>query len=151
VRPSDIHFSYGPHGKPALASPLSNIRFNISHSNHLAVFAFTGGCEVGVDVELIRPDIDSELLSQRFLPHSQASTVQDAPPDQQAAVFLHHWTRIEAITKMFGYGVTGYEPSEDMSQASVPRTVHVLSFGTQAIISLATSKPIQVICASKLK
>ena len=31
------------------------VEFNLSHSGVLAVYAFTSGCAVGVDVELIRP------------------------------------------------------------------------------------------------
>jgi phosphopantetheinyl transferase len=157
VQPGDLCFSYGPRGKPALASPLSDIRFNISHSKHLAAFAFTNVCEVGVDVELIRPDIDSKLLSQGFLTNHEASIVKQAPPHQQPEVFLHYWTRAEAIAKMFGTGLADREltddinpPHEGLSPASVPKTVHVLRLGTQAIIALATSKPIQIIRASTL-
>jgi 4'-phosphopantetheinyl transferase len=155
VPPGDSCFSYGPRGKPALASPLSDIRFNISHSKHLAAFAFTNGCQVGVDVELIRPDIDLKLLSEGFLTGQEASIVQQAPPQQQTEVFLHYWTRAEAIAKMFGTGLADREPADDtnsqhegISPAPVPEAVHVLRLGTQAIIALATSKPIQIIRAS---
>ena len=117
--------------------------------------AFTNGCEVGVDVELIRPDIDSKLLSQGFLSNQEASIVKQAPPKQQPEVFLHYWTRAEAIAKMLGTGLADREPTDDInppnegiSPASVPKTVHVLRVGTQAIIALATSKPIQIIRAS---
>ena len=54
--PVDIAFEYGIHGKPALArrhgSPL---KFNVSHSDGVALMAISHGVEVGIDVEAIRP------------------------------------------------------------------------------------------------
>src|SRR5262245_52320624 len=40
VDPSRLEFSYGPHGKPALAGPTSmrSLRFNLAHSADLALY-----------------------------------------------------------------------------------------------------------------
>lgn len=54
VSPASIQFECGSKGKPALAAPLL-LNFNASRSGGLAVFAFTVSCEIGVDVEQIRP------------------------------------------------------------------------------------------------
>src|SRR5258708_33382013 len=56
--PSSLRFKYSPKGKPSLL-PSSGLEFNISHSGRLALFAFTYGCSVGIDVEQIRemPDL----------------------------------------------------------------------------------------------
>src|SRR5215469_11484453 len=46
-----LEFQYAEHGKPYLDPAVNScgIRFNISHSHHLALLAFAVGREVGVD------------------------------------------------------------------------------------------------------
>ena len=66
---STIVFSYGPFGKPAIV-PVAGDRavfFNVSHSEHLAVYAVTTVCPVGVDIERRRAIPDVEHLASRFL------------------------------------------------------------------------------------
>src|SRR5215831_9276972 len=49
--PQHVRFVYGPHGKPELASDVGGIglRFNVSHSHGLALYAVTRHREIGVD------------------------------------------------------------------------------------------------------
>lgn len=49
--PSALRFSYGPWGKPSLLPP-NDLRFNLSHSHDLALYAVSGR-EVGIDLERI--------------------------------------------------------------------------------------------------
>ena len=53
VRPASVELVHGAHGKPALvrhcAAP--DLRFNVSHSEDVAVYAFSPGREIGIDVE----------------------------------------------------------------------------------------------------
>ncbi len=62
VAPEMLEFSYGPYGKPALASQPAekDLRFNVSHSGSVAVFAFANGLDVGVDVEALTPLDDQD-------------------------------------------------------------------------------------------
>src|ERR1700730_7610610 len=53
--PGQIQFSYGPKGKPSLADLGQPLHFNASNSGNLAVYAFTEGCDIGIDVEQVRP------------------------------------------------------------------------------------------------
>ncbi|MCL5995999.1 MAG: 4'-phosphopantetheinyl transferase, partial [Chloroflexi bacterium] len=72
VRPEQVMFRYGQRGKPALAMPLAQgvsgvqgeLRFNVSHSHDLALFAFARGQEIGVDLERVRPIVDAEQIAQ---------------------------------------------------------------------------------------
>src|SRR5690242_15800439 len=42
VAPKDLQFSYGPHGKPALAAPADGgwMHFNLSHAHDSTLYAF---------------------------------------------------------------------------------------------------------------
>lgn len=53
--PASLRFVRNPHGKPTLAPELgTDLRFNMSHSQNLALYAITRGREVGVDVESVQ-------------------------------------------------------------------------------------------------
>ena len=71
VDPREIELSNGANGKPHLAGRFaaSTLRFNVSHSDDIAVFAFCDGAEVGVDIEAVRPmnDVD-EIAARVFSP-----------------------------------------------------------------------------------
>jgi len=71
--PRSIRLDYTPWGKPVLAveSASRGIRFNLSHSHGLAVYAVAGGREVGVDVEIIRPDLVNERIAEHFFSRAE--------------------------------------------------------------------------------
>src|SRR5262245_49624616 len=54
-QPNQLRFGYSQYGKPALSeeSGCPGLRFNLSHSHGLALFAVSRGREVGVDIEQI--------------------------------------------------------------------------------------------------
>ncbi|MFP5503994.1 MAG: 4'-phosphopantetheinyl transferase family protein, partial [Candidatus Sericytochromatia bacterium] len=60
--PSTIGFTLGPQGKPRLArsAAVPDLRFNVSHSESVALFAVALGREVGVDLEHVRPLVEAE-------------------------------------------------------------------------------------------
>src|SRR3954471_1862464 len=51
--PEQLQFTYNPYGKPDLAAgpDAHPLRFNVSHSHGLALYAVTQGRRIGVDVE----------------------------------------------------------------------------------------------------
>jgi len=68
---NDLSFSYSDEEKPSLGSANadSGIRFNVSHSGRIALYAFTRRREIGVDVEQVRRDFVVEAIARRFFPH----------------------------------------------------------------------------------
>jgi len=105
--PSAIEFSYGRHGKPAVAAPRLDgpLHFNVSHSGALALYAVTAACPVGVDVERVRTVPDFERLASQFLAPAEAGGVMALPPEKGLEGFFTCWTRKEAFLKATGEGI----------------------------------------------
>jgi 4'-phosphopantetheinyl transferase len=103
--PARIQFKYGPKGKPALA-PLASIDFNASHSGGLVVFAFTRGCEIGIDLEQIHPIEDMRDIADRFFCPEEAAELMSLPVNQRERAFFLCWTRKEAYIKAIGDGLS---------------------------------------------
>jgi 4'-phosphopantetheinyl transferase len=107
-RPERIRFVYGTHGKPALAAeqPPDGVRFNLSHSDAVAIFAFARSVEVGIDVERIREQPDLDDLANRFFSKEEASALRRLPPSVREAAFFFCWTAKEAYIKGIGEGLS---------------------------------------------
>jgi len=105
ISPAGIPFKYGAKGKPAIAGP-AGIDFNMSHSGSLAVFAFTAGCPVGIDVERIRPLPDMQSIADRFFCSEEAAELMSLAPNQREHGFYLCWTRKEAYIKASGDGLS---------------------------------------------
>jgi len=103
--PANITFSYGPMGKPSITQPL-DIRFNASHSGDLALFAFTIGCEVGIDLEEIRPLQDIHEIANRYFCSEEATELMSLPEEDRERAFFLCWTRKEAYIKAVGDGLS---------------------------------------------
>jgi 4'-phosphopantetheinyl transferase len=109
--PSALRFAREARGKPMLDLPGGGrLRFNLSHSGGLAVYALTEMCAVGVDVELVdrrmgavgRPD--EVALAQRVLGSATAERLRKLDPQPHRQDFLRAWVRHEAEGKRLGVG-----------------------------------------------
>lgn len=102
--PSALRLTVGAHGKPQLLEerPLS---FNLSHSRGLALYAFTTGPPVGIDVEVARRSIDEVALAARVFGRAQAQRLAGLDPPNREREFLRLWTRHEAELKLRGAGL----------------------------------------------
>jgi 4'-phosphopantetheinyl transferase len=106
TQPAEVGFTYGPQGKPALADAACPLRFNASNSGELAAYAFTTGCEIGVDVEQHRPLHDFESIAQRFFSPEETAELLELPASEKTSAFFHCWTRKEAYIKAMGGGLS---------------------------------------------
>jgi 4'-phosphopantetheinyl transferase len=106
--PKCLSFCASPHGKPALAweSGGDALRFNMSHSHGMALYAFARGREVGVDLEFIRRDVEVEQIAERFYSRRETGTLLALPADSQKYAFFLGWTRKEAYIKARGEGLS---------------------------------------------
>lgn len=99
--------AYRTHGKPFLRALNTNpqIEFNMSHSGDYLLIAFARGFQVGVDVELIRPLSDLELLIEKCCTQREKEYLATLPSNAHLMTFYQLWTRKEALLKMQGIGL----------------------------------------------
>lgn len=102
-----LEFSLKEQGKPKLIfnKKQADIRFNLSHSNNLALLAIRACIEVGVDIEFIQKKIGWKKITQRFFTIAEQQALFSLAEEQQKAAFFQLWTRKEAHMKVTGQGL----------------------------------------------
>lgn len=106
IEPDRIRFDYGARGKPRLAFPDVALEFNLAHSARLAAYAFAVGCELGVDIEEVRPIPDQESIVRRFFSPEECEEWLALDGSQRSEAFFRCWTRKEAYIKALGDGLS---------------------------------------------
>jgi 4'-phosphopantetheinyl transferase len=105
-RPGEIRFGREAHGKPFLQDPLvQHLSFNISHSHTLALYAITTGARIGIDVEYVRRDVETEI-ARKFFSKNEAKQIVELPERAQADAVFNCWVRKEAFVKAHGGGIS---------------------------------------------
>ena len=92
-------------GKPFLQDSPS-IRFNLTHSHGRALVAIAEGQDVGIDLELVRPEVDVVALAKRFLSSRDQAFIEDGDGTGLHERFLKAWVAREAVFKATGTGLT---------------------------------------------
>ena len=105
-----ILFSYNRYGKPFLKG--NTLRFNVSHSRGIALFAVAHGRDVGIDVEFVDPCVETMKTAQIAFSQAEFIRLQTLEPDLRATEFFRNWTRNEAILKAVGTGFSYVEKPE---------------------------------------
>jgi 4'-phosphopantetheinyl transferase len=120
LQPEAVEFEYGPRGKPALSPQLteSQLRFNVSHSEDIAVYAFARGREVGIDVEAVRAIEDADAIVGRFFSAHEYRAYRTLDPRDKPLAFFNCWTRKEAFIKAIGDGL--YHPLDSFDVSLAP-------------------------------
>lgn len=102
---NEVPIKVQANGKPCLESADPDLRFNLSSSGDFAVFAFALGRELGVDIELVRPRQDLELLALQSFAREETDDWLGLPPEHRESAFFTAWTRKEAYLKAVGEGL----------------------------------------------
>jgi 4'-phosphopantetheinyl transferase len=107
VGPGEICLSASGRGKLYLTHPSNrlDLRFNLSHSNGMALFGFTRSHEVGVDIEYIQQLTDLSGIAANTLSAGEIAELSALTPEDQLIGFFNGWTRKEAILKATGEGI----------------------------------------------
>jgi 4'-phosphopantetheinyl transferase len=96
VHPREVAFTHGPHGKPHVEGGPC---FNLSHAGGIALIAFAGAREVGIDVE--RTDRRSHAIV-RALTEREREALGFRPGHLD---LIRIWCRKEALAKATGGGL----------------------------------------------
>jgi 4'-phosphopantetheinyl transferase len=102
--PHSLEFQIGPYGKFSLADR-TDIRFNMTHSYGLALYAFALNRELGIDVEKVRPEFATEGIAERYFSAAEQRELRELPAELRTDAFFLCWTRKEAYVKAHGGGL----------------------------------------------
>jgi 4'-phosphopantetheinyl transferase len=107
IEPAQVQFRYGPRRKPFLLEEqgASGLRFNLAHSNELALYSFTGRGEVGVDLEYMLRVADLSQVASHSFSRAEQAALQALPESQKVEGFYTCWTCKEAYLKALGDGL----------------------------------------------
>jgi 4'-phosphopantetheinyl transferase len=115
--PRALALGVGAHGKLELgdgAAAHGKLAFNLSHSESIALYAFTSAGSVGIDVQLALSASsrrasarvrDHVALALRVFGEQQAQRLSAIEEPDREREFLRLWTRYEAELKRVGVGV----------------------------------------------
>jgi 4'-phosphopantetheinyl transferase len=106
--PREISLQYADHGKPSLAECPNHqqLDFNLSHTEGMAVFAFTRRRRIGVDIENLRSDFRVDEIAERFFSPAERAGLSNIPLSQRHEIFFRIWTQKEAYIKALGEGLS---------------------------------------------
>ena len=104
TEPPQVQIFYTEDGKPFVDCRTANLKFNISHSCGYALFAFSLGLEVGVDIERMDAGVIDAGLLKHCLHDNELETYHSLSADEKAPFFFKCWTRKEAYLKLRGDG-----------------------------------------------
>ena len=102
--PQSLEFRTGQYGKLSLADR-ADVRFNLTHSYGLALYAFAMKGELGIDAEKIRPEFATEGIAERYFSSAEQSELREVPANLRTDAFFLCWTRKEAYVKAHGGGL----------------------------------------------
>ena len=105
--PANICIEAAPFGKPVLRKRpgVVDVRFNLSHSQGLALYAFARQREVGIDVEKIQPEFAAEDIGEKYFSARERDNLRAIPSELRSEAFFLCWTRKEAYIKARGEGL----------------------------------------------
>ncbi len=107
MAPEAWRFVTNAYGRPEVAGEgLPPLRFNLSHTDGMAVCAVALGVDVGADVEdALRPGQTVELADSFFAP-AEVAALRALPVERQRERFFELWTLKEAYIKARGAGLS---------------------------------------------
>jgi len=102
--PAEITIEKGTYGKPFVRN--SGIAFNLSHSEDLAVYAFSDSMDaIGVDIELLDRRVSVDGISEKFFTPGERAELRKVSEMEKSKMFFKIWTAKEARMKLHGDGL----------------------------------------------
>jgi 4'-phosphopantetheinyl transferase len=111
--PAGLCFEYGQWGKPRLAGEHTRLRFNMSHSGRLALYAFALDFELGIDVETAGGARYVPAVAERAFGADVRRRLEQLDESNREHEFLRLWVRHEARLKCWETGLGGARSAGD--------------------------------------
>ena len=120
VSPESLEFSVSAAGKPSLQIPDQNaptnatsptpknlqaLHFNLTHSGGRALLAVSRCRELGIDLEQVRPNIETLSISRNYFFGSERDAIEGALSVMRDNTFFRYWVAKEAVLKAQGIGL----------------------------------------------
>ncbi|WP_044281112.1 4'-phosphopantetheinyl transferase family protein [Myxococcus stipitatus] len=137
VAPTAWSFSTNAYGRPEIRGEWgARLRFNLSHTDGMALVAVGLDAELGADVEDSQRPGDTVEIADSFFAASEVAALRALPVAEQRSRFFEYWTLKESYIKARGAGLSlpldqfafhlarGQEPriSFDARMADTPET-----------------------------
>jgi 4'-phosphopantetheinyl transferase len=99
-----LRFAYGEHGKPTLAGA-DPLKFNVSHSDDLVAIGVALDCDLGIDIERCREEVDWEQIAGQCFDPEELEHLLAIESSRRRRLFFEYWTAKESLTKALGAGL----------------------------------------------
>lgn len=108
ISPGEVELTVTARGKPVLGGmqATADLRFNLSHSGDVAIFGFTCGRDIGVDVESAALPRHADAIATRFFSPAELQAYNALDAADRPLGFFNAWTRKEAFIKAIGEGLS---------------------------------------------
>lgn len=111
-KPEQINFLYNQFGKPYVNG---DIKFNLSHTNGIALIAVSKGNDIGIDIELIDESINILEIIKIIFTVEEIDKINRLKGTARTNEFFKLWCRKESILKGMGKGLSVDPRSIDVS------------------------------------
>jgi len=101
IKPREIEFYYNDNGKPFISNA-DHLQFNVSHSKHISVIAFSLSHQVGIDIEFANPELNFKGLAESTFTVEEQNLLNELCLASVPGAFFKLWTKKESLVKLFG-------------------------------------------------
>jgi len=92
-----------------------HVRFSLSQSGNLAVYAVARHRDIGVDLEQFRQgSLEISTIAASLFAEEQNAALNDTPAERKEEAFLRLWTELEAQGKACGIGIGALNPAGEI-------------------------------------
>ena len=109
IAPGTLRFQATASGKPSLLWPAgaaaSALQFNLTHSDDRALLGVSNGCELGVDLERVRSNLETLNISRHYFFGAEREAIENALSVMRDRTFFRYWVAKEAVLKAQGVGL----------------------------------------------
>ena len=107
INPLDIIISTNRFGKPVIDhKKYSNIKFNLSHSGEIIIYAVSLSNDVGIDIEILDSTINHLEIAKNYFSSKETLFLKNSKNQFEIiSKFFRIWTRKEALLKAVGTGL----------------------------------------------